>query len=252
MQQNEELCNLLLQIADDDLVLGHRDSEWLGIAPEIEGDIAFSSVSQDEVGHAAYLYGVVESLTGLTADELAYARATGKWRNAVLLELPNHDWAFTIVRHFLYDHFETVRLEAAVNSSFAPLADGARKIIREEYYHHTHFKLVFERLLNAGGEATERMTAAWQRIVPSVWTLFDFGPEADTWFSEGWLTESADELKARFLDRVNASLPKEIAPLRLEQLSATDGSGRSGHSRHLSGLLETMREVYDSDPAASW
>ncbi len=60
----DALCELLLQMADDDLVIGHRDSEWLGIAPEIEGDIAFSSVSQDEVGHATFLYGLVEELTG--------------------------------------------------------------------------------------------------------------------------------------------------------------------------------------------
>ncbi len=169
-----------------------------------------------------------------------------------MLELPNGDWAYTIVRHFLYDQFETVRLEAAVDSAYKPLADGARKIIREEYYHRTHFALVFERLFRAGGEAGQRLNEAWNRLVSSLWTLFDFGEVATIWQAEGWLTLSTSELKERFLARVNQALPEHIAPLTIDDLAGTDASGRSAHSRHLETLLDTMREVYQTNPAASW
>jgi ring-1,2-phenylacetyl-CoA epoxidase subunit PaaC len=248
---NEALCELLLQMADDDLVIGHRDSEWLGLAPEIEGDIAFSSISQDEVGHATFLYGLLQQQSGRDGDELAFARPGAEWRNALLLERPNGDWAHTIVRHFLYDQFETIRLEAVQTSSYEPLAEGARKIIREEYYHRVHFDLCFRRLFAAGGEAQRRMTAAWERILPDLYSLFDFGEFAPVWVEQRLLTISVDEMKRCFLHRINDALPKSIQPLTLGDLEM-DRSGRTAHTEDLTKLLLTMTEVYSSDPIATW
>jgi ring-1,2-phenylacetyl-CoA epoxidase subunit PaaC len=248
---NEALYELLLQMADDDLVIGHRDSEWLGLAPEIEGDIAFSSISQDEVGHATFLYGLLQKQSGRDCDELAFARPGAEWRNAVLLERPNGDWAHTIVRHFVYDQFETIRLEAVQTSSYEPLAEGARKIIREEYYHRVHFDLCFRRLFAAGGEAQRRMTEAWVRIVPDLYSLFDFGNFAPAWVEQRLVTISVDEMKQSFLHRINDALPKSIRPLTMGDLQAAR-SGRTDHTEDLTKLLLTMTEVYNSDPIATW
>lgn len=115
------LVDFLYQLADDELCLGHRDSEWLGLAPDIEEDVAFSSVAQDEVGHATYCFSLLHDLGEEDPDRIAFAREVKRWRNAVLLERPNGDWAYSIARHFLYDVFDDIRLEALTKSSYRPL-----------------------------------------------------------------------------------------------------------------------------------
>ena len=104
---------LLLEIADDELILGWRDSEWTGIAPLLEEDVAFSSIAQNEIGHARALYELVARERGTTADELAFDRPPDEYRCAQLVELRLLDWAQTIARHYLYEEADAIRLEAA-------------------------------------------------------------------------------------------------------------------------------------------
>ena len=102
-RSHDALVAYLLAWADDELMLGHRDSEWTGVAPQLEEDVAFSSIAQDEIGHAALVYGLVAGLTGDDADRLALRRPVEEYRHAALLEQLNGDWAFTIARHLFYD-----------------------------------------------------------------------------------------------------------------------------------------------------
>src|SRR2546426_6698294 len=102
---------LLLAIADDELFLGWRDSEWTGIAPFLEEDVAFSSIAQNEIGHARALYELVARELGTTADELAFDRAPEEYRCAQLVELRLMDWEQTIARHYLYEEADSIRLE---------------------------------------------------------------------------------------------------------------------------------------------
>src|SRR5437588_5656396 len=95
------LVAYLLAWADDELILGHRDSEWTGFAPQVEEDVAFSSIAQDEIGHAVLYYGLLAGLTGQSADQLALFRPVDAYRHAELVERPNGDWADTIARHYL-------------------------------------------------------------------------------------------------------------------------------------------------------
>ena len=97
------LVTYLLAWADDELVLGHRDSEWTGFAPQIEEDVAFSSIAQDELGHATLLYRLVAELSDDDPDRLALRRPAADYRHAAVVERPNGDWAHTIARHYLYD-----------------------------------------------------------------------------------------------------------------------------------------------------
>ena len=141
-----ERAQLLLEIADDELILGWRDSEWTGIAPLLEEDVAFSSIAQNEIGHARALYELVARQQGTTADELAFDRSPEEYRCARIVELRLLDWEKTIARHVLYEEADAQRLERLKSSSNAEIAGLAGKIDREEIYHRMHAQMWHERL----------------------------------------------------------------------------------------------------------
>lgn len=133
---------LLLGLADDELVLGWRDSEWTGIAPVLEEDVAFSSIAQNEIGHARAVY---ELLTD-DADALAFDRALDEYRCAPFVELRLLDWAHTIARRWLYEEADRIRIEALRSDADSAVSGLAAKIDREEVYHRMHAEMWHERL----------------------------------------------------------------------------------------------------------
>ena len=137
----------MLPIADDELVLGWRNSEWTGIAPFLEEDVAFSSIAQNEIGHARALYQLVADELGTTADELAFDRSPGEYRCSRLVELRLvPDWARTIARHVLYEEADAKRIAELKGSDDPEVAGLAAKIDREEAYHRMHAQMWFDRL----------------------------------------------------------------------------------------------------------
>jgi ring-1,2-phenylacetyl-CoA epoxidase subunit PaaC len=130
----------LLGLADDELIIGWRDSEWTGIAPLLEEDVAFSSIAQNEIGHARALYELLSD----DADALAFDRSLDEYRCAPLVELKLLDWAHTIARRWLYEVADEIRISVLKES--LPLAV---KIDREETYHRMHAEMWHERLRNA-------------------------------------------------------------------------------------------------------
>jgi ring-1,2-phenylacetyl-CoA epoxidase subunit PaaC len=142
----EEVQKTLLEIADDELILGWRDSEWTGIAPLLEEDVAFSSIAQNEIGHARALYELVARERGTTADELAFDRSPEEYRCSALVEGRLLEWEKTIARHYLYEEADAQRLEQLKQSDDAELAGLAAKIDREETYHRMHAQMWFDRL----------------------------------------------------------------------------------------------------------
>jgi ring-1,2-phenylacetyl-CoA epoxidase subunit PaaC len=168
---------LLLPIADDELVLGWCNSEWTGIAPFLEEDVAFSSIAQNEIGHARALYELVAEELGTTADEIAFDRSPGEYRCSRLVQLRLvPDWARTIARHVLYEETDAKRLEELKASDDAEVAGLAAKIDREEAYHRLHAQMWRDRLAEE-----PRFTAAVEELRP----LLDdreTGPE----FAELW------------------------------------------------------------------
>jgi ring-1,2-phenylacetyl-CoA epoxidase subunit PaaC len=168
---NESEARSLLEIADDELILGWRDSEWTGIAPLLEEDVAFSSIAQNEIGHARALYQLVARERGTTADELAFDRAPSEYRNSRLVELRLLDWEKTIARHWLYEQADAERLEVLKRSDDPEIAGLAAKIDREEAYHRMHARMWFDRL-----EDEPRFTAALDELRP----LLDAGREDHT------------------------------------------------------------------------
>jgi ring-1,2-phenylacetyl-CoA epoxidase subunit PaaC len=133
---------LLLGLADDELIIGWRDSEWTGIAPMLEEDVAFSSIAQNEIGHARAVY---ELLTD-DADALAFDRAPDEYRSAPLVELHLLDWGRTIARRCLYEVADEIRIAALMEDADARVAGLAAKINREEAYHRMHAEMWRERL----------------------------------------------------------------------------------------------------------
>jgi ring-1,2-phenylacetyl-CoA epoxidase subunit PaaC len=152
----------LLELADDELILGWRNSEWTGIAPLLEEDVAFSSIAQNEIGHARALYELAAHELGTTADELAFDRSPDEYRCSTLVQLRLvPDWARTIARHVVYERVDQARLEALKRSDEAELAGLAAKIDREEAYHRMHAQMWAERLADE-----PRFTAALADLEP--------------------------------------------------------------------------------------
>jgi ring-1,2-phenylacetyl-CoA epoxidase subunit PaaC len=129
----------LLALADDELVIGWRDSEWTGIAPMLEEDVAFSSIAQNEIGHARAIYELLSD----DADALAFDRTPDEYRCAPLVQLHLLEWAHTIARRWLYEVADEIRITALMND--VPVA---AKINREEAYHRMHAEMWHERLRN--------------------------------------------------------------------------------------------------------
>src|SRR5438552_1676799 len=137
----------ILEVADDELILGWRNSEWTGIAPILEEDVAFSSIAQNEIGHARALYELVARDLGTTADELAFDRSPDEYRCSALVALRFvPDWARTIARRYLYEQADEQRLAELKASEDPEVAGLAEKIDREEVYHRMHAQMWFDRL----------------------------------------------------------------------------------------------------------
>jgi ring-1,2-phenylacetyl-CoA epoxidase subunit PaaC len=143
---NEQEARSLLEIADDELILGWRDSEWTGIAPFLEEDVAFSSIAQNEIGHARAIYELLAHERDTTADELAFDRSPDEYLCSRLVELRLLDWEKTIARHYLYEEGDERRLELLKQSDDPEIAGLAAKIDREELYHRMHAQMWHERL----------------------------------------------------------------------------------------------------------
>jgi ring-1,2-phenylacetyl-CoA epoxidase subunit PaaC len=164
----QERTQRLLDIADDELVLGWRDSEWTGIAPFLEEDVAFSSIAQNEIGHARALYELAARDLGTTADELAFDRAPEEYRCAPLVELRLPEWEKTIARHCLYERADAARLEELRQSDDPELVGLAAKIDREEAYHRMHAQMWFDRLRDE-----PRFIVALAELEPQAEALLD-------------------------------------------------------------------------------
>ena len=219
-------AQLLLELADDELILGWRNSEWTGVAPFLEEDVAFSSIAQNEIGHARALYELAGRDLGSTADELAFDRSPEEYRSAPLVELRRLEWARTIARHFLYETADAVRIEALKASDDPDVAGLAAKIDREEIYHRMHAEMWIDRLL-ASEEGTARLREAVEELWPYALGVLD------------------EELRPVWLERVREKLPWP--------LPEAEAVPRAQHTEELRELWAEMTSVRRSAPAgASW
>ncbi|MEA2519377.1 MAG: ring,2-phenylacetyl-CoA epoxidase subunit PaaC [Chloroflexota bacterium] len=246
------LALLLLSMADDEFVIGFSDSEWTGIGPILEEDVAISSLAQDELGHAQALYGLLAETVsdGRDADAWAYDRPPEGYVHARLLDHPRGDWAATIARRYLYDTADSARLAAIAESSHRPLAELVAKIRREERYHLMHVETWIERLADAGGESRERLLAALAALGADAGTVLAPLAGEPALLRHSIVSEPFATVGARWRDRVDTTFRR----LGLPELppTADPGASRSGHSDAFRALHAEFTMVRRSEAGATW
>src|SRR5919202_1938160 len=259
-ETREALSELLLAIADDELVLGWRDSEWTGIAPVLEEDVAYSPIAQDEIGHARALYELLAQLTGRPADDIAYDRDPEGFRQAQLLDLDRGDWARSIARRYLYDTADAVRLAALSRSAYAPLANLLAKVRREEAYHLQHFDGWLRRLAE-NPEGRPRLAAALDALWPAALDLFTPLAGEAALLRSGILPRPFSTLRAEWLaalapifEELRLPFPAERAPDGgyAPTIEPVAGGRQGDHDPAFRQLWREMTMVYREEPGAVW
>jgi ring-1,2-phenylacetyl-CoA epoxidase subunit PaaC len=248
----DALAELLLTMADDEFVLGFWDSEWTGIAPMLEEDVAFSSMAQDEIGHARVWYEMIAQLTGDGADRLAFQRDPEEFRHARLVDHPRTDWAFSIARRWLYDTADAVRLAALAESSFQPLADVVAKVRREERYHLMHMDMWMRRLANHQGEPRSRLEAALAALAPDAATVFTPLASEEALLDGGLMSASMADLAKRWRSEVNGVLKELGLPALLDGRPPADGRDHSDPSEFFRWLWGEFTSVARLEEGAEW
>ena len=242
----------LLRLADDRLVLGHRLSEWCGHAPILEEDIALANIALDLIGQASLLLklaGEVEG-KGRSEDTLAYFRDAIEFRNAQLVELPNGDFAATIIRQFLFDAWDVLVLERLTAASNQSLAGIAAKALKEAKYHLRH-TAEWVRML---GDGTAESHARAQRALDDLWPY-----SAELFLSDATDAEAVasgsgvdvESLRARWRQTVDQVIGE--ATLAVPKDGFAPRGGRTGrHTEHLGRMLADMQSLARAHPGAAW
>lgn len=237
---------VLLAFADDELMMGHRHSEWLGVAPFLEEDLAHASIAQDELGHARALYGLLTD----DVDAFGFARDPTQFRSSWFVELPCRAWEEALARHFLYDLAEQVRWQDLQGTSLPEIAGIAAKALREEEYHRVHAVSLVQRLLGGTDESRRLVLGALNELYPMARALFEpviGGPPS----SRSGLADPPD-LEGAWIEMVAGSLREAEATLDFDAPPRGYGGRRGLRSEHFSELHGTMTAVYAIDPGAAW
>ena len=243
---------LVLALADDELCIGQNLGWWIAVGPFLEEDLALTSISQDELGHARALYGLLSD----DIDAMAYGREAHEYLCAHITELPCHDWAETLVRHFLYDTAESVRWSALVNSSWEALGAVARRALAEERSHLRHATGLADRLLRTES-GVAHLLPLFDQLVPMAGELFDApaGPGDEALVAAGVmaceLSAQRDQWQVIVDDALGAAGYQPQWPDSDDQ--APTHGGRAGRrSQHFAALHAEMVEVLSIDPTARW
>ena len=249
---NLPIKELLYKMADDQLILGHRNSEWTGFGPLLEEDIAFSSMAQDKIGHSLALYTILHQLGEREPDTVAFTRNANQFHNSIFTELPNGEYDFSLIRHFLYDTAEALRFELLSNSSYEQLAQVARKFRGELRYHTLHAKTWINQLGTATEESIGRLQKSLDYAMPFALGLFEESPYEKELIASGiFVGEKA--LQQKWIVKVEEVISKTNLLLPDWKIILPIAGGRIGnHSEHLQPLLDEMTEVIRIDPGAEW
>ncbi|MEJ0057575.1 MAG: 1,2-phenylacetyl-CoA epoxidase subunit PaaC [Bacteroidota bacterium] len=246
------LKELAYKMADDLLILGHRNSEWTGMGPLLEEDIAFSSMAQDKVGQSLALYSILNQLGEQAPDTVAFTRNANQFHNCLFVELPNQEYDFSLVRHFLFDTADSLRWEMLTKSSYEPLAQLAGKIKGELRYHTLHANTWIKQLGSATEESISRLQQSLDTCIPYSLGIFEESPYENELVKEG-IFEGEKVLMEKWRSKVAEVISQTQLHLPDWRIITPVYGGRTGkHSEHLQPMLEEMSEVFRIDPTAEW
>ncbi|MES2328315.1 MAG: 1,2-phenylacetyl-CoA epoxidase subunit PaaC [Bacteroidota bacterium] len=246
------LNNYTLHLADNALIIGHRNSEWCGHGPVLEQDIAISNIALDCIGQARNFYQYAAQLSGndTTEDSLAYLRDTVEFKNCLLVELPNGDWGQTILRQFFFSTYQYFLYQQLQNSSDEQLAAIAEKALKEVTYHLRWSSEWVIRL----GDGTEESKKRMEHAVDELWSYTGELMRPANYellaASEGYGVDLS-AIKNKWEEKVKAVF--EEATLSLPENAWMQSGGKEGrHTEHLGFVLAEMQFLQRAYPGAEW
>jgi len=247
------LLQFLLRLGDNTLVLGHRVSEWCGHAPILEEDIALANTALDLIGQTQLWLGLAAEVedTGGDADKLAFLRDAWDFRNVLLVELPNGDFAQTLMRQFLFDAWQSIMLGRLIKSSDERISAIAEKVSKEVAYHVERSAGTVVGLGDGTQESHNRMQAALEYLYPYVGEMF-LSDEIDAAMVQAGMAPDPADLRAEYDVLVGKVLDE--ATLNLPDGDYTHKGGRTGymHTEHLGHILTSMQWLQRAYPGAEW
>jgi ring-1,2-phenylacetyl-CoA epoxidase subunit PaaC len=249
--ENIAIKELLYKIADDLLIQGHRNSEWTGFGPLLEEDIAFSSMAQDKVGQSQALYTILQQMGEQHPDTVAFMRNADQFHNCILVELPNGEYDFSLIRHFLFDTALAIRFDMLTTSSFKPLAELSVKIRGELKYHTLHANTWIKQLGSATPESISRLQRSLDLAWPYALGIFEESPYETQLIASG-IFGGEKLLYDEWLKRIQQIIDKTQLKLPKDSAQGIYGGRVGKHSEHLQPLLDEMSEVFKIDPGAEW
>ena len=252
MTKDEALHQFLLRMGDNTLILGHRVSEWCGLAPVLEEDIALANIALDLIGQTRMwldLAGEVHG--GQNADDLAFLRDAWEFRNILLVEVPNEDFGRTMMRQFLFDAWHSIMLGRLMTSSEPRVAAIAAKASKEVTYHLERSSGTVVGLGDGTEESHARMQQALDYLWPYVGEMF-VGDEVDAGMAASGIAPNPADLRDEYDVLVERVLTE--ATLTIPQSPFAHKGGRDGrmHTEHLGHLLTQMQWLQRAYPGAEW
>lgn len=252
MTDIELLKNFIFKMADDQLIIGHRNSEWTGLGPILEEDIAFSSMAQDKIGQSEHLFNILHQLGEKDADSLAFNRKEKDFLCCHLVEYPIGEYDFSLVRHFLFDFAETIRFQDLKNSSFEPLKKLANKFDGEIKYHTMHAKTWLIQLGNGNEESHAKMQSSLNICWNFALGIFEPSNNDQQLIDKG-IYSGEEKLKERWLEIISPIIEKSNLKIPNKNDWQASFGGRYGsHTEYLKPLIDEMSEVFQIDPNAEW
>ncbi len=251
-RNGSDLCVLTTRLADDALILGQRLSEWCSNAPFLEEELALANTALDCLGRARFLYARAGMLEGKGRDEddFAFARGPEAFANLLICELPRGDFAFTLVRQFLFDSFDVLYLRALADSTDDALAGIAAKALKEADYHLRRSQSWMLRFGQGTEESHRRAQLAISALAPYTGEMFEMDVLEARLLTDGIAPDRA-ALKTPWQIRLSETLSE--AHLSWPESCGNISGGRAGrHTRHLEALLDEMQAVTREMPGLSW
>jgi ring-1,2-phenylacetyl-CoA epoxidase subunit PaaC len=250
---NNQLISYTLFLADNALILGQRNSEWCGHGPVLEQDIAITNISLDLLGQARNFYQYAASLMGgnVTEDSLAYLRTEREFKNLLLAEQPNGDWAFTTLRQFFFSTYQYLLYQQLQNSSDTQIAAIAEKALKEVTYHLRWSSEWVIRLGDGTEESKDRMLFAidelWQYtgelFLPAA---FETGAAAERY------SMNITSLKDAWLNKVTTVFEEATLPVPKDGIYMQRGGKDGVHTEHLGYILAEMQYLQRTYPGCEW
>lgn len=252
MNKQVALVNYFIRLGDNNLVLGQRLAEWCSNGPILEEDLAMTNISLDHFGQAEFMYETAAELEGKsrTADDIAFRRSERHYFNNLITEIPNGDFAFTMVRQMLYSAFAKFLYESLSESKHETLASLSARALKEVKYHYRHSSEWVIRLGQGTAESKRRTQFALNEIWTFTGNLFEMNETDHVLIAEG-ISFDLNSIYPKWVFTVNEIIKN--AGLEIPQQTYMQKGGIDGmHTEHLGHLLCELQYLQRAYPDAKW